>query len=419
MALSPNRCMFLFVMGTCSILLDIPSIEGNSQFASGSTAEGQGSAFFFYQKPEYPRDCKEVRDSCSLSVSSGVYLIKPDGYEEPFEAYCDNDIDSGGWTVIQRRFDGGIEFNRNWDDYKKGFGFLSTEFWFGNDKLSHLTNQAVYQLRIDIILDNTTSCDVQYDSFRISDEWSGYKVSSLGIYDSACRWKNVYTSFTDCNDVYNDGSTQDGVYLIHPVGWDKSPFKVFCNMSIDGGSWTVFQRRVDGSTTFYRNWTEYKEGFGDLEHEFWLGNDKLHHITQQATYEYRVDLVLSSTAYYNKYSNFHIDDEENKYRLTDVGTRTGTRGRSLDDIQNTPFSTYDQDNDGRIYNCAEGHRSGWWHGAHYYTTSSNCYAFPSGNTNVVCSYSNHNGDYNGSNGQNMYDYNCNYKYAEMKIRRIS
>ncbi|KAJ8033526.1 Microfibril-associated glycoprotein 4 [Holothuria leucospilota] len=266
-------------------------------------------------------------------------------------------------------------------------------------------------------LENGTICDVQYGAFRISDEWSDYKLSTLGTFESDA----------DCTDVYNAGNTQDGVYYIRPAGWNDPPFKVFCNMSIDGGKWTVFQRRVNGSTNFYRNWTEYRNGFGDIKHEFWLGNEKLHFLTKQATYEYRVDFVTASlTSYHNKYNNFYVDNEDNKYRLADVGTRTGTAGYSLHGIQNTPFSTYDEDNDGRTYNCAEEHRSCWWHGADFIYVIfpfSNCRYFPSGNTTDLCSYSNLNGDYNGGNGENIYDltsyYYCNQKYTEMKIRRIS
>ena len=34
----------------------------------------------------------------------------------------------------------------------------------------------------------------------------------------------------------------------------------------------MFQRRVDGTTDFYRDWAEYKAGFGDVYNEYWLGN---------------------------------------------------------------------------------------------------------------------------------------------------
>jgi len=33
----------------------------------------------------------------------------------------------------------------------------------------------------------------------------------------------------------------------------------------------VFQRRMNGTEDFYRNWQNYRDGFGNLDGEFWLG----------------------------------------------------------------------------------------------------------------------------------------------------
>ncbi|PIK38845.1 putative fibrinogen-like protein A-like [Apostichopus japonicus] len=109
-------------------------------------------------------------------------MIKPDGYLEPFEVYCDSTDISGGWTVIQRRIDGSIDFGRDWDSYKTGFGFLSREFWLCNEKLSFLTNQKKYQLVFDMTTSNGSLIRVSYEHFRISDAFSYFKLVNLGQY---------------------------------------------------------------------------------------------------------------------------------------------------------------------------------------------------------------------------------------------
>ncbi|KAI8033732.1 hypothetical protein M5D96_013515 [Drosophila gunungcola] len=49
--------------------------------------------------------------------------IAPD--VEPFFASCDQKVKNGGWMVIAYRFDGSQEFNKEWKDYKSGFGIGS------------------------------------------------------------------------------------------------------------------------------------------------------------------------------------------------------------------------------------------------------------------------------------------------------
>ncbi|GLD51316.1 angiopoietin-related protein 1-like protein [Lates japonicus] len=67
--------------------------------------------------PEGPfRDCLEAQEAGHST--SGMYLIKPDEAERPVQVWCEQDIDNGGWTVIQSRRDGSVNFFRNWDNYK-------------------------------------------------------------------------------------------------------------------------------------------------------------------------------------------------------------------------------------------------------------------------------------------------------------
>jgi ficolin len=45
--------------------------------------------------------------------------------------------------------------------------------------------------------------------------------------------------------------------------------------------WTVIHNRQDGSVNFLREWGDFKNGFGNLATEFWLGLEKIHMLTNQ------------------------------------------------------------------------------------------------------------------------------------------
>ncbi|XP_023686400.1 fibrinogen-like protein 1 [Paramormyrops kingsleyae] len=178
--------------------------------------------------------------------------------------------------------------------------------------------------------------------------------------------------YIDCAQAYNDGKRQSGSYVLKPLR-SSSSFNAYCDMS-DGGGWTVFQRRSDGSVSFDRAWAEYKTGFGNLAShtgEFWLGNDYLHYLTSQGDYALRVNMEdFDGNQRYAVYRNFKVASETNGYQLQ-FGEYSGTAGDSLAGTyhpevqwwashQGMKFSTYDRDHDRYERNCAREDKGGWW-----------------------------------------------------------
>jgi len=74
---------------------------------------------------------------------------------------------------------------------------------------------------------------------------------------------------------------------------------------------------------FYRDWAEYKIGFGNLTGEFWLGNDKIHRLTSSGSYKLRVDMVAveDGVSRFAEY-DFRLESEGARYRLT-IGPYSG------------------------------------------------------------------------------------------------
>ena len=151
--------------------------------------------------------------------------------------------------------------------------------------------------------------------------------------------------------------------VIHPRKKGQYDFPFLCDTATDSGGWIVIQRRATGNVDFDREWDDYKNGFGELDGDFWMGNDRIHEITSSGDYELRVELRWNWKNAYANYATFSVDSEENNYKLT-VGGYSGTAGDSLGIHNNMAFSTPARDNDAMPkYNCAKSERGGWWYNA--------------------------------------------------------
>nr|XP_009234279.2 ficolin-2 isoform X2 [Pongo abelii] len=207
-----------------------------------------------------------------------------------------------------------------------------------------------------------------------------------------------------CKDLLDRGHFLSGWHTIYLP--DCQPLTVLCDMDTDGGGWTVFQRRVDGSVDFYRDWATYKQGFGSRLGEFWLGNDNIHTLTARGTSELRVDLVdFEDNHQFAKYRSFKVADEAEKYSLVLGAFLEGSAGDSLTSHNNQSFSTKDQDNDRNTGNCAVMYQGAWWY--------KNCHV---SNLNGRYLRGTHGSFANGINWKSGKGYNYSYKVSEMKVR---
>ncbi|XP_078352826.1 uncharacterized protein LOC144637638 [Oculina patagonica] len=267
-------------------------------------------------------------------------------------------------------------------------------------KLSELTSKRLYWILIGNI---HSVCET--DPFSCGDkgvctpdyQGEGFECNcNNGHAGKPCKPKS-------CSRLLEDGATSSGIYTNNPDG--GKPIQVFCDMTTDGGGWTVFQKRLDGSVDFYLGWKFYKNGFGDLSGEFWLGNDNLHRLTAGDDVILRVDLEdFDENITYAEYTTFKVADEGDKYRLL-IGGYNGTAGDSISFSSNMQFSTKDSDNDLWSNHCAKMFKGVWWY--------------------RTCHRSNRNGLYlkgphssfaNGVNWRYFRGYYYSLKRTEMKVK---
>ncbi|XP_025102662.1 fibrinogen-like protein A [Pomacea canaliculata] len=230
---------------------------------------------------------------------------------------------------------------------------------------------------------------------QTAEGWSHYHRSCLTVFASSRVWYNLLCNTDlDCPDPYSQcvsgrclcprgthyNQTENacvparqscddwrktggktGVYAIE-LPDSEDTMTVWCDMDSGNGSWLVFQRRRDGSVDFYRNWTEYEQGFGNVSGEFWLGLSRLHTLTKGRPTRLRIDIgEVTGERYYAEYSTFRVDGPETNYTLT-VSGYSGNAGDSMALHNKQKFSTYDRDNDRwSTGNCAAHYNAAWWY----------------------------------------------------------
>jgi len=151
----------------------------------------------FDLREKYYCDCKKLtpKQDCLAFYRegfklSGIYTVTMNNMKT-MPVYCDQVTDGGGWTVIQRRIGSDkYYFQRNWNDYKKGFGYLQHEFYMGNENLHILTLQAMFprgsQLRIDLTnWSESETAYAKYTSFQIGNEMTKFQIHAFGYSGNA------------------------------------------------------------------------------------------------------------------------------------------------------------------------------------------------------------------------------------------
>ncbi|GCC17089.1 hypothetical protein chiPu_0017445 [Chiloscyllium punctatum] len=121
------------------------------------------------------RDCADALES-GANVS-GIYTIHIENMTEHRKVYCDMETSGGGWTVIQRRVNGSTDFQRNWREYKMGFGDGAGEYWLGNEAIYLLTSQRLHSLRIELRDWDGNQVYSFYEKFHLSSEKQNYRYS--------------------------------------------------------------------------------------------------------------------------------------------------------------------------------------------------------------------------------------------------
>merc|ERR1712226_1019216 len=202
-------------------------------------------------------DCADIRQQDPTAPTGTYAIILRSRFTQPESkfVFCDMDTEGGGWTTIQRRNSGTLNFFQNFETYAEGFGNLgeSTEFWIGNRLLHEMTSRWNYELRIELENADGERKQVHYNMFKVDSECNDYSLTldnfiEHELPDSMYANRNMkFSTFDRDGDLSNDNcairhigawwynnctdSNLNGMFLpagtpvdssIHWYGWEQN-----------------------------------------------------------------------------------------------------------------------------------------------------------------------------------------------------
>jgi len=225
---------------------------------------------------------------------------------------------------------------------------------------TELTTTTTERVTTPEIIDNNDVLKLPFvDESEISEEGSSYDTIE----------PDEKTVRSGCEDLkHGGGATTTKVYKVGVTRYNEAGRDFnnrLCDQETSGGGWTVIQRRGDfrkSKENFTRSWDEYKYGFGDLNGEFWFGNDYISELSANKSVMLRIELEAhDGRRAYAEYSTFRVDSEALDYRLW-LGGYSGNASDSLSAHNGYKFSTVDRNNDQapKCCPCAPAYGGGWW-----------------------------------------------------------
>lgn len=170
----------------------------------------------------------------------------------------------------------------------------------------------------------------------------------------------TFSGLPDCTSHFKWSQKGSGVYQIWPITNSDKKLSVFCEMDRDAGGWIVIQRRISNCLYFNRDWKSYKEGFGNLKGNFWIGLEQLEILAAPGKGAMlRVEMEEADKCTTASYGKFEISNAADVYRLR-VANHSGNSSDGMGPQNGMRFSTPDRDHDNSSLSCATMFSGGWW-----------------------------------------------------------